>query len=117
MTQAAYKRLSIALGIACGALAIYVACLQIAATYASKEVKGLQRWRDLALQSDVSKAAEALAWVSHDRPSGSEAPLEQIRSIQWTNASRDIINHLRAKTGEDLGGDPQPWVEKYAPKH
>ncbi|MEI8043682.1 MAG: hypothetical protein WCL11_19895 [Verrucomicrobiota bacterium] len=116
MTQVGYKRLSIGLGAACALLLVYTACLHIAETYASKEVRGLQKWRDMALQSEIPKAAEVLGWLSRDRPSGNGAALEQIRSIQWTNATRDIINHLRAKTGEDLGADPQPWVERYGPK-
>ena len=88
----------------------------MAEVYASKSVRGLQRWRDIALQSDVSKSAEILGWVSSIQPSESKAPLAQMQDIQWTNTERDILAYLRAKTGEDLGADPKPWIDKYAPR-
>jgi hypothetical protein len=31
-------------------------------------------------------------------------------------AVRDIISHLRAKTGQDLGENPETWIQKYTPK-
>jgi hypothetical protein len=31
-----------------------------------------------------------------------------------TNTFHEIIAHLRAKTGEDLGDDPEKWIQKYA---
>lgn len=108
--------MSLVLAGALALLLVYTVGLHITESYASKEVEGLQRWRDTALKSDVSKAAEVLGWLSRDRPSAEGGPLQRIRSIQWTNATRDIIAYLRVKTGEDLGAEPQPWVDRYAPK-
>jgi len=76
----------------------------------------LQRWRDEALRSDIPRAAEILGWMDRERPSGSDAPLERIHSIQWTNVTRDIVVYLRGKTGDDLGDGLSPWVEKYGAK-
>jgi hypothetical protein len=33
-----------------------------------------------------------------------------------TLAVRDIISHLRAKAGQDLGENADAWIKKYAPK-
>jgi hypothetical protein len=37
-------------------------------------------------------------------------------SLERSNAIADIIAYLRTKTGEDLGGRPEPWIQKYATK-
>jgi hypothetical protein len=116
MTQVGHKRLTIALGIALVLLLFYTFLNYLAEFDVSLRVRTLQSFRDDALKSDVPKAAEILKWVSMEQPSDSQTMLEQIHRIQWTNSECDIITYLRAKTGEDLGSDPQPWIEKYAPK-
>jgi len=36
--------------------------------------------------------------------------MERVRA----GVERDLIRHLREVTGEDLGLDPGPWIQKYA---
>ncbi len=36
--------------------------------------------------------------------------MERVRA----GVERDLIRHLREVTGEDLGADPKPWIQKYA---
>ena len=86
--------------------------------YAKRVVFSLQEQRDLALRSDVPEAAKQLLWVSegHNSKQKPGSPLDQICNLQRTNVMRDIIVYLRAKTGEDLGDKPEPWMLKYAPK-
>jgi hypothetical protein len=84
------------------------------AVQASMTFFHLQELRDEALRSDVSLAAENLKWVAEDRNRQKPAlPLDRICSFQRSNVTHDIIAYLRAKTGEDLGRQPEPWVEKY----
>jgi hypothetical protein len=86
---------------------------------ARRVVFGLQVDRDAALRSDVPEAARRLLGVSegHNMKQKAGSPLDQICNLQRTNVMRDIIAYLRAKTGEDLGDRPEPWILKYAPKN
>jgi len=86
--------------------------------YARNTFFQLQEHRDHALRSDVSEAAERLLWVSEGTNTKQRAgsPLDRICTFQRTNVIHDIIIYLRAKTGEDLGDKPEPWIQKYAPK-
>jgi hypothetical protein len=90
----------------------------IEAAYARRVVFSLQRDRDEALRSDVPGAAERLSWANqgHNTKQKPGSPLDQICNLQRSNVVRDIIVYLRAKTGEDLGDRPEPWIQKYAPK-
>jgi hypothetical protein len=38
--------------------------------------------------------------------------VEQARTV----AIYEIVAHLRARTGEDLGAGPEVWIQKYAKK-
>jgi hypothetical protein len=40
--------------------------------------------------------------------------LHNIMECVRASAERDIIDHLRTLTGEDLGNDPKPWIKNYA---
>ena len=86
--------------------------------YARKTFFHLLEHRDHALRSDVSEAAERLLWVSEGTNTKQTpgSPLDQICTVQRTNVVRDIIAHLRSRTGDDLGDKPEPWILKYAPK-
>ena len=42
--------------------------------------------------------------------------LDSLVERERSNAVQIIISYLRTKTGEDLGNDPEKWIEKYAKK-
>jgi hypothetical protein len=42
--------------------------------------------------------------------------LDRMVERERTLAVRDIISYLRTKTGQDLGENPEPWIQKYAKK-
>jgi hypothetical protein len=71
-----------------------------------------------ALQSDAAGAAGCLGYVVGYYPTGTKqttgSRLDRIVERERTIAERDIIAYLRAKTGEDLGLNPEVWIGKYA---
>jgi hypothetical protein len=86
--------------------------------YAHATVAHLRSDRDWALRSDAPKAATILGYIlegtnTKQRPG---TTLDQMCSLERSNAIADIIAYLRTKTGEDLGGRPEPWIQKYATK-
>ena len=87
--------------------------------YAHATVTKLQSYRDWALRSDIPQAATILGYVregtnTKQRPG---TPLDQMCTLERSNVIVDIIAYLRAKTGEDLGHRPEPWIQKYATKN
>jgi hypothetical protein len=40
--------------------------------------------------------------------------LERIVARERTAAIKDLMAHLRATTGQDLGDDPQKWIKEFA---
>jgi hypothetical protein len=48
-----------------------------------------------------------------DRKQDAFAKLRRMVDIERAAAVGDIIVYLRAKTGDDLGGDPQRWIDAY----
>ncbi len=42
--------------------------------------------------------------------------LQRMVARERTAAVKDLIAHLRATTGQDLGDDPQPWIKEFANK-
>ena len=42
--------------------------------------------------------------------------LQRMVSRERTVAIKDLIAHLRTKTGQDLGEDPQKWIKEFANK-
>ena len=87
--------------------------------YARRVVFGLQHDRDWALQSDAPQAAKILGYVHEGTNTKQKpgSPLDEICTLQRSNVIHDIVAYLRAKTGEDLGEQPEPWIQKYAPKN
>lgn len=80
---------------------------------AAKVMRDLHDFRARALQADLPQAAGMLwsvpSWTSPPEPLG------ELYRIQRTEVIRDVIAHLRTKTGEDLGPDPKAWTDKYCP--
>ena len=92
--------------------------LKIQVAFASEQIAIFDGMRSAALQSDLAGAAGKLQYVVWYYPSGSKqqtgSRLDQIVECERTNAVKQILTYLKTKTGEDLGNDPQKWIEKYA---
>jgi hypothetical protein len=127
MNPPSYKRLTIALGLGCLGFLVLCGCLfwnhgwlKIHVAFASDQTQIFDEMRTRALQSDPAGAAGCLQYVVNYYPSGSKqetgSRLDRIVERERAFAVRAIIAHLRAKTGQDLGENPDAWMQKYAPK-
>ena len=125
MSIPAYKRLTIALGVACvgllvlcGSLSWSHGWLTIRVAWASEQTKIFEEMRTRALKSDPAGAAGYLEYVVGYYPSGSKqetgSRLDRIVERERALAVRDIVAYLRTKTGEDLGERPEVWIRKYS---
>jgi hypothetical protein len=79
-------------------------------------VRDIDKVRDWALQADTQKAVDYLDMLDQYPPREWTARignLARVIEIERASAIREVIAYLRKKTGEDLGDDPQKWVEKY----
>ena len=80
------------------------------------EVRDIDKVRDWALQADTQKAVDYLDMLDQSPPREWTARignLGRVIEIERASAIREVIAYLRKKTGEDLGDDPQKWIEKY----
>ena len=127
MSNTAYKRLTIALGVVCIGLVILYGrlvwtngLLKIRVAFASEQTQIFDDMRTRALQSDAAGAAGCLEYVVGYYPSGTKqqtgSRLDRIVERQRAFVVRDIVAYLRSKTGEDLGESPEAWIQKYAKK-
>ena len=91
--------------------------LTIRVAWAEGQTAIFEEMLDTALPGDAHIAAECLGYVEVYYPSGSKqvtgSRLDRIVERERTRASRRIIDHLRSKTGQDLGANPNAWIEKY----
>jgi hypothetical protein len=127
MSIAGYKRTVVSLSIACVALAILCAwfffqhgLLSVRVALAQEQIEIINEMRMTALQSSPAEAAGKLQYAVNYYPSGTKqevgSRLDRLVESARKRAVRDIIAHLRQKTGEDLGDDAEPWIKKYATK-
>ena len=100
-----------------GILFGYYGWLKIHVSLASEQTEIFESMRAEALKSNTVGAAENLRYVINYYPSGSKqetgSRLDKMVERERASAVRDIIAYLNAKTGEDLGGDPAKWIQKY----
>lgn len=120
-----YKRLTIVLGVICaGLLVLYGSLfwnygwLKIRVAFASEQTQIFDDMRAKALRSDPAGAVGCLEYVVSYYPSGSKqetgSRLDRMVERERALAVRDILAYLRAETGEDLGENPEAWIQKYA---
>ena len=92
--------------------------LKIEVAFAEEQTRIFQQMHQQAMEGSPSGAAESLAYVVNHYPSGTKqregSRLDSVVERMRSCAVRDIISHLRQKTGEDLGEKPEAWIEKYA---
>ncbi len=70
--------------------------------------------RELALKSEPRAAALALQRIEESAGPKFQNPIADFVDRERRRAITDIISYLRTKTGQDLGSDPEVWVERYA---
>ena len=92
--------------------------MTIRVALASEQTKIFDEMRTKALQSDPAEAVRCLDYVVSYYPSGTKqetgSRLDRIVERERALAARDIVTYLRTKTGEDLGDNPEVWIQKYA---
>ena len=83
--------------------------------HAHDMVRRLNQERDLALKADPAEAVVYLERLHflEGRPSPFSGSLAYFVEAQRRRAVEDVIVHLRAKTGKDLGDKPEPWIEEF----
>jgi hypothetical protein len=116
----AFSVVCLGLMVLCGCLLWNYGWLKIQVAFASDQTQIFEDMRKQALQSDPTGAVGCLQYVVNYYPSGSKqetgSRLDRIVERERTQAVRDIISHLRTKTGQDLGENPDAWIQKYATK-
>lgn len=123
MTVIGYRRITI-LALLCVAvllalvwhLAMECAVQQADARGAWSAIAGYGRSRNMALRSEPEDAAQMLHIIAilPARQTNSSDPLIRMVERERDRDVRDVIEYLRAKTGEDFGDDPAKWIEKYS---
>ncbi len=127
MSVPSYKRLTVALGIlslglllVSGGLFWNYGWLKVRVAFASDQMEIFDDMRTKALQSEPVEAAGFLEYAVWYYPSGTKqetgSRLDRLVENRRSEVVRDILAHLRAKTAEDLGSVPEPWILKYAKK-
>jgi hypothetical protein len=128
MTSLGQKRLAIALTVAVVISAALAAwgwgrsvIGEVHATLADGWTEMLQEGRDAALaNTNITEVADSLRWVGRfyrpPEPPASGIKRHHYNLIERVRASyqRDIVDHLRQLTGNQLADDPQLWIQKYA---
>ena len=124
MSIPACKRLTTLLGVVCVGLAVLSGSLfwrygWLFARVALPEEQThlFEEMRTKALQSDAAEAADCLAYAVRYYPSGTKqvtgSRLDRMVERHRASAVREIIAYLRTKTAEDLGENPEAWIQKY----
>jgi hypothetical protein len=103
---------------ACGLVLWEAAGLSLRLTFAEDQTEQFEECRARALRSDAAEAAACLKFIVNYHPSGTKqtpgSRLDRLVERERSRAVRDVIAHLRAQTGLDLGDDPEGWVRRFA---
>lgn len=126
MSISSYKRLTIALSIAClglcvlsGVLFLKHGMLSVRVALATEQIKIFSDMRQKTLESsDVNNAANCLQYAVGYYPSGTKqvsgSRLDRMVEQERSLVIKDIVAYLRAKTGQDLGDNPEAWIQRYS---
>ena len=104
----------------CGWALVSYLHLDLRVALANDQTRFFAKWRDEALASKKEEGVGSLLRLVYDYPSGTKqlkgSALDQMVERQRASAVREVLAHLRKETGQDLGNDPEVWIEKYAGK-
>ncbi len=128
MNSEAYRRLTaglvivvFALGLLSGWLFWKRTWLAVEVAFATEQTKIFDDMYTKALAiSNPVEIAGYLDYAVGYYPSGTKqrtgSQLDEIVERSRANSIREIIAHLRSRTGQDLGDDPRKWIDQYAPR-
>ena len=92
--------------------------LSLRVSFAEDQTRIFDDMRSQALAGDATEAARCLQYIVGYYPSGTKqtpaSRLDRIVERSRAHATADIIAHLRARTGSDLGPNAEPWIRRYA---
>jgi len=92
--------------------------LRLQLTMANEQVKIFESMRLKALAASPKEAAECLQYVQNYYPSGNKqvagSRLDQLVEASRASVMREILDHLRSRTGRDVGSDPSKWIELFS---
>jgi hypothetical protein len=94
--------------------------LSLQTEFARDQIEIFTTTREQAKSATTVDAAEALRYAVRYYPSGTKQitgpRLDKIVEAKRAETVRAILDYLRTKTGEDLGKDPERWIEKFGKK-
>jgi hypothetical protein len=103
-----------------GTLYYNSALLRLRVSFAQDQISIFEDCKRHALSTEVSGAVRWLDYIVNYYPSGTKqvvgSPLDNIVEASRSDAIEAIISQLRTKTGENLGDNPEPWIQKYRGK-
>jgi hypothetical protein len=83
------------------------------------EVRVYYERRSMAKDADIGHAVQLLSTLVEHNPAGPRritSVLDMLAERVRREVVNDIIENLRQKTGDDLGDNPDAWIQKYAEK-
>ena len=90
--------------------------LRVRIAFADEQTAIFDDMRVKAERADAAEALDYLEYTLRYYPSGTKqiggSQLDRIVERARQNALREIIAALRARTGKDLGDDPQHWLDE-----
>ena len=124
MTIIGYRRAAAVLSVASVILLIVIVALalrlwplEIRVMMAHEQIQLFDEMHQRAMHGSASEIAESMRYVVSYYPSGTKqiagSLLDQIVEQARAATIRDLIDHLRQTTGEDLGDAAEPWIQKF----
>jgi hypothetical protein len=97
---------------------LHFASLTIHVAFAEDQTETFEEMRSQAVRAaDPLNITSYLEYAVNYYPSGTKqvkgSPLDKVVERARRSAVREIIAHLRSKTGQDLGDDPQAWIARF----
>ncbi len=76
-------------------------------------IMDFEKSRDVALRSEAKVAVQMLEAIAHHTPKLAGSYHSMMAERERARDVHEIIEHLRKITGQDLGEDPQRWIDQY----